>query len=123
MERSYFLTMMLLVLHQIDAAYWHEWEMFYLPGGIQAYLAFNVVALALVFRGYKHVLQNGDRARFSARLCAGLGMLTFLIHAGFFIAGYAQFHLPLSIALIASCLISSLWQFAELRKWAPPLPA
>ena len=30
MERSYLITMCLFVLHQIDAAYWKEWEIFYL---------------------------------------------------------------------------------------------
>jgi hypothetical protein len=28
------LNLTLLITHQIDAAYWHEWEMFALPGGI-----------------------------------------------------------------------------------------
>jgi len=28
MARSYFWTMLCLILHQIDAAYWREWEMF-----------------------------------------------------------------------------------------------
>ena len=26
------------MFHQVDAAYWREWSMFYLPGGIQGYL-------------------------------------------------------------------------------------
>ena len=37
MERSYFVTMLALILHQIDAAYWQEWEMFFLPGGVQGF--------------------------------------------------------------------------------------
>jgi len=37
--------MSLLILHQIDAAYWKEWEMFYVSGGIQVFLVFNLVIL------------------------------------------------------------------------------
>lgn len=116
MERSYFLTLCLLVLHQIDAAYWHEWEMFYLPGGVQGYLAFNIIAIPILLWGYKHVVLLSDKAVLFAKICASLGLLTFLIHTGFALAGFEQFHLPLSMAIILGCLVASVWQFAEIRK-------
>ncbi len=34
-EKMYATTLTFLIAHQIDAAYWKEWEMFLLPGGIQ----------------------------------------------------------------------------------------
>jgi len=117
MERSYFLTLCLLVLHQIDAAYWHEWEMFYLPGGVQGYLAFNIIAIPIVILGYKHIVLRSNKAVFFARICAALGLLTFLIHGGFALAGFEQFHLPLSMAIILGCLVASVWQFVEIRKF------
>ena len=43
MERSYLMTMTALIIHQIDAAYWKEWEMFFIPGGIQGFLVFNII--------------------------------------------------------------------------------
>lgn len=118
MERSYFLTMCLLILHQIDAAFWREWEMFYLPGGIQGYLVFNGLIIPVVLLGYKHVVQSSDKAVVFATACASLGVLTFLIHSGFALAGFEQFHLPLSMAIVLLCLLTSLWQFTETRRFS-----
>jgi len=110
--------MLLLILHQIDAAFWREWEMFYLPGGIQLYLALNALIIPVVLLGYKHVVQSSKKSIIYATVCASLGALTFVIHSGFALAGLDQFHLPLSIAIILSCLLSTLWQFAEIRKFS-----
>lgn len=118
MQRSYFSTLCLLVLHQIDAAYWREWEMFHLPGGVQGYLAFNMLAIPILLLGYTQVVLRSAKASLFASLCAALGALTFLIHAGFALAGFSQFHLPLSMALILLCLVSALWQWVEIRKYA-----
>lgn len=125
MARSYFWTMLLLILHQVDAAYWREWEMFHVPGGIQGFLVFNLAAIALVLAGYRHVLLGTQRASLYAGICAALGVGTFLIHAGFALTGLAQFHLPLSIAIIVLCLGCAVWLLCDLRrvKAARPVPA
>ncbi|OIN44549.1 MULTISPECIES: DUF6713 family protein [Pseudomonas] len=115
MERSYFLTMLLLVLHQIDAAFWREWELFFLPGGVQGFLLFNALVIPVLMIGYRHVLLGTSRASFFAKICAGLGTLTFVIHAGLALAGAHQFHLPASIAVIILCLISSIWLLVNTR--------
>ena len=115
MQRSYLSTLCLLVLHQIDAAYWREWEMFRLPGGIQGYLLFNLVAIPALLLGYAEVVLGGTKAVLFASACAALGILTFLIHAGFALAGFDQFHLPFSIVLIALCPLSALWQWWDIR--------
>ena len=115
MARSYFWTMLCLILHQIDAAYWREWEMFYLPGGVQGFLVFNLAAIAVVLAGDRQVLLALPRARLYAAICAALGLATFVIHAGFALAGLEQFHLPLSMAVIVLCLGCALWLLNELR--------
>ncbi|MNN48831.1 hypothetical protein D3C81_1633300 [compost metagenome] len=116
MPRSYFWTMLFLILHQIDAAYWNEWEMFRLPGGVQGFLVFNLAAIALVLAGYRHVLLATARATLYACVCAALGVGTFLIHAGFALAGLEQFHLPLSMTIIALCLASAVCLLRDLRR-------
>lgn len=116
MTRSYFFTMLCLILHQIDAAYWQEWDMFYLPGGVQGFLVFNLAAIALVLVGYRHVLLSTARAPFYAACCAALGVATFLIHAGFALAGREQFHLPLSMAIIVLCLLGAGWLLWDIRR-------
>jgi hypothetical protein len=115
MERSYFLTTLFLVLHQIDAAFWREWEMLYVPGGIQGFLLFNAVAVPFLLIGYRHVLLGTSSAFLYAKICAVLGVLTFVIHTGFAIAGSHLFHLPLSITVIVLCLISSTWLLVKTR--------
>ena len=115
MERSYFVTMLALILHQIDAAYWQEWEMFFLPGGVQGFLLFNILAIPVLLVGYRSVLLGTVNAVFFAKVCAGLGLITFLIHAGFGLAGYHQFHLPASISILILCLVSSVWLMAGIR--------
>lgn len=116
MARSYFWTMLSLILHQVDAAYWREWEMFHVPGGIQGFLIFNLAAIALVLAGYRHVLLATPRAPFYAGVCAALGVGTCLVHAGFALAGLEQFHLPLSVAIIALCLVCGAWLLRDLRR-------
>ncbi|MGK5030607.1 DUF6713 family protein [Janthinobacterium sp. MDT1-19] len=116
MPRSYFWTMLSLFLHQIDAAYWKEWEMFHVPGGIQGFLVVNLAAIAVVLVGYRHVLLATPRAPLYAGVCAALGVGTCLIHAGFALAGQEQFHLPLSVLIIVLCLVSAVWLLCDLRR-------
>jgi hypothetical protein len=35
LETLFFANAVVLLTHQIDAAFWHEWVLFGLPGGIQ----------------------------------------------------------------------------------------
>lgn len=105
MERWYLATLMSLVLHQIDAAYWHEWRMFHVPGGIQGFLLFNLLAVGVLLRGYRQVVLGEASARRYAVLCGAVGVATALIHAGFAAAGRDEFHLPLSLAVLLACLI------------------
>ena len=116
MTRSYFWTMLCLILHQVDAAYWREWEMFHVPGGIQGFLVFNLAAIAVVLVGYRHVLLATAQAKLYAGICAALGAGTCLTHAGFALAGLEQFHLPLSVAIIVLCLASGVWLLCDLRR-------
>ncbi|ROP76849.1 hypothetical protein EDF74_2510 [Stenotrophomonas rhizophila] len=115
MERSYFSTLLALILHQIDAAFWREWEMFLLPGGVQGFVVFNLIAVGILLVGYRHVVLQTSKARGYALLCAALGLATFAIHVGFAAFGHRAFHLPLSMAVILTCLVSALWLLRSIR--------
>lgn len=106
MDRWYTATLLSLIVHQIDAAYWHEWDMFHVPGSIQGFLLFNALAVGLLLHGYRQVILSTPLARRYALLSGGIGVLTALLHAGFAAVGNPQFGLPLSIATIAACLVS-----------------
>lgn len=106
MERWYVATLLALILHQIDAAFWHEWNMFRVPGGIQGFVVFNLIAVGALLHGYRQVVLAKPSARGCARLCGAVGAGTAVIHAAFASAGHDEFHLPLSIATLAACLVA-----------------
>ena len=47
----YLANAVLLILHEIDSAYWREWELFRIPGGIALFLALHVPLLSVVLLG------------------------------------------------------------------------
>ena len=50
-ENLYVLNLSLLATHQVDAAYWHEWDVFGVPGGLPFFLVFNLAAVAFLAVG------------------------------------------------------------------------
>lgn len=100
-----------LITHQIDAAFWHEWEMFRLPGGNQLNLILNLPILALVLLAHREVVRGSTRARGAHRVLAFLGFLTVAVHSTFhFVLGAEQFVQPVSIGLIVATAILSILQ-------------
>ncbi|WP_373889601.1 DUF6713 family protein [Massilia sp. MB5] len=103
MDRWYFATLLALIVHQIDAAYWHEWDMFGVPGGIQGFLVFNGCAVGALLWGYRSVLLQRPSARIWSKVCGMVGLGTLAIHAAFAFTGRHEFALPLSIfSIVAS---------------------
>jgi|JI8StandDraft_1071087.scaffolds.fasta_scaffold59228_2 hypothetical protein len=106
-EKIYTSTLTLLIAHQIDAAYWKEWEMFLLPGGIQFFDLFNLGIVPALIWGLRSVILLEKKGFIYSLFTSLLGVLTFLIHLGFFIFGFKQFNLPISIAIIVLCMLSA----------------
>jgi hypothetical protein len=109
-----------LITHQIDAAYWHEWDLFLLPGGNQLNLLLNLPIIALVLYAHSRVSANIYTGLAYYKLLAWLGFLTAAIHSGFFISGSDSFMQPMSIALLLATLTLSLWQLLALRGLEKP---
>lgn len=118
-DRLWWLTLAnatVLLVHQIDAAYWHEWDMFRIPGGNQVNLALNLPIVALVLYAVTRTAVHAQAGARWALLIAGLGYLTFVIHAGFFLTGHEQFLQPMSIALLLATAVLSTLQVVDLRR-------
>ena len=49
----YLLGATVLITHEIDSAYWHEWKLFGIPGGIQAFVDLNLVLVILILYGHQ----------------------------------------------------------------------
>lgn len=114
----YLLNAAVLITHEIDSAYWHEWTLFGLPGGIQVFLGLNLaLALALVLV-ILYGLQALVRGSFSGlvlswALVAG-GLFAAIVHLYFLLQGDAAFRLPVSLALLVATFVFSLVQAATL---------
>jgi hypothetical protein len=105
-----------LIAHEIDSAYWHEWELFGLPGGIQLFLILHIFLLGVVLWGYRSVVLWTRGARPYSYLLACAGIFAVLIHGGFLAVGTPQFRSPTSLALLAATLILSVWQVATVMR-------
>ncbi|QTN30206.1 hypothetical protein HZ993_10580 [Rhodoferax sp. AJA081-3] len=104
-----------LITHQIDAAFWHEWELFRIPGGNQVNLLLNIPIIALVLYAHSRVVADVHTGMFFYKLLAALGFLTCAIHAGFMLAGHAAFVQPVSIGLLVATFVLSASQLWALR--------
>ena len=100
----------LLIDHEIDSAYWKEWELFRLPGGIGGFLLLHVPLLLFILIGLVLVTRNlYSGLIFSSILCLG-GIFACVIHTYFLKKGRTEFNNPLSKIILWLTLILSLIQ-------------
>ncbi len=109
-QNLYLLNLALLFTHEIDSAFWHEWDLFGLPGGIQLFLVLNLILLFVALVGFQQVLRNTRAGYVLSLVVAAGGIFAFGIHTFFLVIGRPEFNLPISIILIAMLLPVSLMQ-------------
>ena len=100
----------LVLTHQVDAAFWREWEMFGLPGGIQLFNAINVGIFLAVLSCFVAVIQRRPSGFRCSLVIALLCASVLPIHAAFALSGFTQFHLPFSVFLIVATFAASIFQ-------------
>lgn len=106
----YLVNAVLLINHEIDSAYWKEWELFKLPGSISGFLIIHFPLLFLVLYGLILVYkQTFAGLIFSLLLCVG-GVFAFFIHTYFIRKGREEFKSPVSIFILIATLIVSIAQ-------------
>jgi len=106
----YLINAMLLINHEIDSAYWKEWDLFGLPGGITGFLLVHFPILFLVLYGLVLVYQL-TFAGLAISLAVGLaGLFAFAIHRYFITRGRDEFNTPVSQFILTAILLVSLIQ-------------
>ena len=108
----YVINAVLLINHEIDSAYWKEWELFRLPGGITGFLLIHIPLLSFVLYGL--VLLSTDHPAgliFSLILSLG-GVFAFSIHTWFLRRGRDEFNLFVSRIILLATLAVSVIQLA-----------
>jgi hypothetical protein len=108
----YLANSVLLINHEIDSAYWKEWELFKLPGGLTGFLLLHFPLLLLILWGLILVCRHTSWGLiFSFVLCFG-GLFAFTVHTYFIGKGRAEFNKPISKLILVAILIVSLVQLA-----------
>ncbi len=116
----YLLNAALLVAHEIDSAFWREWELFGEPpgGGDGAFVLSHVPLVLVVVWGYG-ALRAGSRAGlWMSALLALAGLAAGVIHGTFLSLGRSEFRTPVSVGVIVAAVLVSLVQgWAVSRAW------
>ena len=110
LETLYLVNSILLFVHEEDSAYWREWELFGLPGGIQLFLLMDVALIAIGLIGFRYVVLKMRAGLWFALVQAGCGILAFVLHGIFILKGYPQFMLPMSELVLVLTMVVSIAQ-------------
>ena len=103
----YLFNAILLINHEIDSAYWKEWELFKLPGGITLFLILHFPILFFILYGLIMVFNKSFGGLIFSLILSGIGIFAFSIHTYFLKKGRDEFRLPISLFLLAATLIVS----------------
>lgn len=108
----YLINATLLILHEMDSAYWHEWELLRLPGGVGGFLLLHIPLLVPALYGLA-LVWRGAPAGLALSLALSLaGMFAFALHMVFIRRGREEFKTPVSLGILAATLLASLVQAA-----------
>jgi hypothetical protein len=112
LRKLYVVNAALLVVHEIDSAYWKEWELFQLPGGLPAFLALHVALVVFLLWGYERVLAGSPAGRWMSLALALAGLFALVVHGWFLLTGRPEFRSIASIAVLVSTGAVSMTQAA-----------
>lgn len=108
--RLYLLNAAVLFAHEVDSAYWREWELFGIPGGVQVFVVLNLGLFLGFLFGFRALI-DGERIGHGFSLgLAGAGLLAVVVHGAFLLAGRPGFDLPVSLALLGATFVISVPQ-------------
>ena len=106
----YLINAVVLMNHEIDSAYWKEWELFRLPGGITGFLVLHFPLLAFVFYGLVLVREGSRAGLWCSLILAGSGIFAWSIHTWFIKRGREEFTTGISRFILGTTLVLSLVQ-------------
>lgn len=106
----YLVNSVLLINHEIDSAYWKEWDLFKLPGGISGFLLIHIPILFFVLYGLVLVFQQSYTGLIFSLILSLSGIFAFTAHMYFIRKGRDEFKIPMSMFILVSTLIVSLAQ-------------
>jgi len=108
----YLSNSVLLINHEIDSAYWKEWELFKLPGGITGFLLVHFPLLLFILYGLVLVSRSSLSGLIFSLILSLSGIFAFSIHTYFLKKGRNEFDKPISKFILMATLIVSIVQLA-----------
>jgi len=106
----YLVNSVLLINHEIDSAYWKEWDLFRLPGGIAGFLIIHLPLVFLILYGLILVFQQTFAGLMFSLALSLAGIFAFTIHMFFIRRGRFEFNVPISLFILTATLIVSIVQ-------------
>ncbi|SFM29486.1 hypothetical protein SAMN04488696_0798 [Methanolobus profundi] len=106
----YLINSVLLIDHEIDSAYWEEWNIFKLPGGITGFLLIHIPVLFFVLYGLVLVFQQSYTGLIFSLILSFSGLFAFTAHMYFIKKGREEFKTPMSMFILSATLVVSIIQ-------------
>ncbi len=106
----YLINAVLLITHEMDSAYWEEWKLFGIPGGITTFLLLHLPILFFVLYGLILIYENTFAGLIFSFILAISGIFAFSIHTYFMQRGHDEFKTTISRLILFSTLIFSILQ-------------
>jgi hypothetical protein len=107
----YLLNATMLIVHEIDSAYWKEWKLLHIPGGETGFLLLHVPLLAPVLYGLVLIDRGMLAGLILSLVVSGSGLFAFSIHSIFLRRGHSEFKTSVSLGILWIILLVSLAQF------------
>ena len=108
----YLANSVLLITHEIDSAYWQEWKMFGIPGGVNGFLILHIPLVFLLLYGLVLVFQQAFSGLIFSFLLSFAGIFAFIVHTLYIRLGREEFRTLVSLGILIASFIVSLAQAA-----------
>jgi len=76
----YIINLTLLLLHEIESAYWKEWEILKLPGGITGFIIIHFPLIILLLYGLIKLHDRTMTGYYFSLITGISGVVPFLVH-------------------------------------------
>jgi hypothetical protein len=106
----YMINAVFLINHEIDSAYWKEWDLFGIKGGISIFLVLHFPLLFFVLLGNVLLFQHKFIGLIFSLILSVSGVFAFCIHDYFIRKGNPEFNTPMSRVILWSALLLSVAQ-------------
>ncbi len=106
----YLVNLTLLILHEMDSAYWKEWHLFHLPGGIGGFLVIHIPLWIAALYGLALVREGALGGLIISMVVSLAGLFAFGIHNYFLRKGHPEFDAPISKLILWATFAVSLGQ-------------